>query len=121
MKYGYVFFFFFSSRRRHTRWPRDWSSDVCSSDLGGGRARRPSQGAGGGLGAVEGAGGRARSLSGEPRRVSPARRALVQAGQGRRSNEEFPDRPRPRSELCADAPTAGGLLPEKRQARTGGP
>src|SRR5690625_6273099 len=27
------FSFFFSSRRRHTRWPRDWSSDVCSSDL----------------------------------------------------------------------------------------
>src|SRR5207253_3504844 len=25
--------FLFSSRRRHTRWPRDWSSDVCSSDL----------------------------------------------------------------------------------------
>src|SRR6266702_5095938 len=25
--------FCFSSRRRHTRWPRDWSSDVCSSDL----------------------------------------------------------------------------------------
>ena len=24
----FVFFFFFSSRRRHTRWPRDWSSDV---------------------------------------------------------------------------------------------
>src|SRR5439155_11918496 len=24
---------FFSSRRRHTIWPRDWSSDVCSSDL----------------------------------------------------------------------------------------
>src|SRR5690625_7822683 len=22
-----------SRRRRHTRWPRDWSSDVCSSDL----------------------------------------------------------------------------------------
>src|SRR5437660_6404013 len=29
----YLYFFFFSSRRRHTRWPRDWSSDVCSSDL----------------------------------------------------------------------------------------
>src|SRR5690625_7661524 len=29
-----MWFFFFSSRRRHTRWPRDWSSDVCSSDLG---------------------------------------------------------------------------------------
>src|SRR2546429_4764487 len=28
------FYFFFSSRRRHTRCSRDWSSDVCSSDLG---------------------------------------------------------------------------------------
>src|SRR5207302_5516823 len=27
--------FFFSSRRRHTRFSRDWSSDVCSSDLSG--------------------------------------------------------------------------------------
>src|SRR5690348_17889970 len=26
--------FFVSSRRRHTRWTGDWSSDVCSSDLG---------------------------------------------------------------------------------------
>src|SRR5437764_3646518 len=30
-----VMFFFFSSRRRHTRYIGDWSSDVCSSDLGG--------------------------------------------------------------------------------------
>src|SRR3712207_9095923 len=30
---GYQSFFFFSSRRRHTRYWRDWSSDVCSSDL----------------------------------------------------------------------------------------
>src|SRR5437870_11523779 len=30
---SFWFLFFFSSRRRHTRWPRDWSSDVCSSDL----------------------------------------------------------------------------------------
>src|SRR5690606_41048087 len=29
-------YFFFSSRRRHTRFSRDWSSDVCSSDLAGG-------------------------------------------------------------------------------------
>src|SRR5690606_40516923 len=28
-------YFFFSSRRRHTRFSRDWSSDVCSSDLRG--------------------------------------------------------------------------------------
>src|SRR2546429_3008259 len=31
--YAMVFYFFFSSRRRHTRCSRDWSSDVCSSDL----------------------------------------------------------------------------------------
>src|SRR5215467_3044659 len=30
----FLFFFFFSSRRRHTRLQGDWSSDVCSSDLG---------------------------------------------------------------------------------------
>src|SRR5207249_7507680 len=29
----FFIFFFFSSRRRHTRSKRDWSSDVCSSDL----------------------------------------------------------------------------------------
>src|SRR5699024_11602740 len=29
----YLYLFFFSSRRRHTRSKRDWSSDVCSSDL----------------------------------------------------------------------------------------
>src|SRR3712207_8941799 len=29
----FLLFFFFSSRRRHTRYWRDWSSDVCSSDL----------------------------------------------------------------------------------------
>src|SRR2546429_9224538 len=39
-----MLFFFFSSRRRHTRCSRDWSSDVCSSDLllvFSRRARRP--------------------------------------------------------------------------------
>src|SRR5690606_41180701 len=44
--------FFFSSRRRHTRFSRDWSSDVCSSDLspprsrgdtGAGAAERPAR------------------------------------------------------------------------------
>src|SRR5438128_12430967 len=49
-RYSYVFsslcgiyFFFFSSRRRHTRCYRDWSSDVCSSDLRRRRARRRSR------------------------------------------------------------------------------
>src|SRR2546429_7393921 len=31
---GGILIFFLSSRRRHTRCSRDWSSDVCSSDLG---------------------------------------------------------------------------------------
>src|SRR5215203_7094474 len=39
-----ICFFFFSSRRRHTRYWRDWSSDVCSSDLTGlPRSRRCSR------------------------------------------------------------------------------
>src|SRR5918993_3984925 len=33
---SFFFFFFFSSTRRHTRYWRDWSSDVCSSDLAAG-------------------------------------------------------------------------------------
>src|SRR6266498_5654190 len=37
----YFCFFFFSSRRRHTRCGRDWSSDVCSSDLRTGLAHSP--------------------------------------------------------------------------------
>src|SRR5436305_4819103 len=37
----FLFFFFFSSRRRHTRCGRDWSSDVCSSDLALPRHRPP--------------------------------------------------------------------------------
>src|SRR5204863_3757677 len=37
----FLFFFFFSSRRRHTRSLRDWSSDVCSSDLGDGITGSP--------------------------------------------------------------------------------
>src|SRR5579871_2213121 len=61
------FFFFFSSRRRHTRSLRDWSSDVCSSDLecapvrpgrrGGGR-RGPECGDSPRDGGVDYAGGR---------------------------------------------------------------
>src|SRR5215217_7348965 len=38
--------FFFSSRRRHTRYWRAWSSDVCSSDLGDRILPAPRQGAG---------------------------------------------------------------------------
>src|SRR5699024_4437196 len=43
LSYGLLPFiiFFFSSRRRHTRSKRDWSSDVCSSDLQSPDPRRP--------------------------------------------------------------------------------
>src|SRR5438045_4232366 len=40
----FYFFFFFSSRRRHTRCLSDWSSDVCSSDLGCCAWCRPNRG-----------------------------------------------------------------------------
>src|SRR5438445_13762516 len=42
--YLVCFFFFFSSRRRHTRYWRDWSSDVCSSDLHRGSCPPPGRG-----------------------------------------------------------------------------
>src|SRR2546422_1450180 len=54
--------FFFSSRRRHTRCSRDWSSDVCSSDLGGRALPRP-------RGCVRDAGGRARGCGAARRRA----------------------------------------------------
>src|SRR5207253_8624805 len=50
----------FSSRRRHTRWPRDWSSDVCSSDLcrsSGNSQTGSSVASPGGLGAAQAAQG----------------------------------------------------------------
>src|SRR5690349_24071249 len=61
-----VLFFFFSSRRRHTRSLRDWSSDVCSSDLGNtGRAGGPAAvGAPPGTGAAGADGGNAPGVAG---------------------------------------------------------
>src|SRR3712207_4163374 len=50
---AFCFFFFFSSRRRHTRYWRDWSSDVCSSDLGIGRWAAVLGGSMGGMRALE--------------------------------------------------------------------
>src|SRR3989442_1951569 len=44
MRVMVFFFFFFSSRRRHTRCGRDWSSDVCSSDLSRVRANLVKEG-----------------------------------------------------------------------------
>src|SRR2546422_9847287 len=50
--------FFFSSRRRHTRCSRDWSSDVCSSDLSSPGSKKRSENSGG----SEKSGMRSRSL-----------------------------------------------------------
>src|SRR6266496_4925529 len=44
MRKNLLSFFFFSSRRRHTRSLRDWSSDVCSSDLVAYRFQIPEHG-----------------------------------------------------------------------------
>src|SRR3712207_8333116 len=55
---------FFSSRRRHTRYWRDWSSDVCSSDLP--RAAPPRRASGAGS-------PRTRSSPRSPSRTTPAR------------------------------------------------
>src|SRR5690606_35774008 len=46
LRHSLIQHFFISSRRRHTRFSRDWSSDVCSSDLDGrdaDRSRRTDQ------------------------------------------------------------------------------
>src|SRR5437868_14179698 len=56
------YFFFFSSRRRHTRSKRDWSSDVCSSDLST-RTPRPQRSASAG---VSHSSRRAQSISAAP-------------------------------------------------------
>src|SRR5215471_18572399 len=56
--------FFFSSRRRHTRSLRDWSSDVCSSDLRHGGA------------------------AGQPRRRDSGLRLVARQASGRRRSEE---------------------------------
>src|SRR2546429_5696551 len=70
-------FFFFSSRRRHTRCSRDWSSDVCSSDLGAPRGSgEPDRGAGGESRAAPG--------RGDPGRPGECRAAVARSRQRRR-------------------------------------
>src|SRR5207253_6503071 len=77
-----------SSRRRHTRWPRDWSSDVCSSDLAVLVER-----------SGERIGHRRRCGRGGRRR-----RGVVVAASGREENEQKRDK------FTADTSVHGGLL-----------
>src|SRR3712207_5688331 len=89
--------FFFSSRRRHTRYWRDWSSDVCSSDLplvaqrfgaervrAGGQRLHPARHEGQHLGHLE---------EGPPPRQQPDRLDVPRLGL-------VPRRPVPRLQLC---------------------
>src|SRR5204863_9620969 len=72
------FFFFFSSRRRHTRSLRDWSSDVCSSDLGPSHSRISTMVMGGGSPAATLISGNAagRGFTGEDQTVIATARSL---------------------------------------------
>src|SRR2546429_2028085 len=94
------FFFFFSSRRRHTRCSRDWSSDVCSSDLGD-RAGCQDQ---------PGRAWACLRLCGLPRRRPRHSPALTRhrVGGGRRG---LPDRDRPASPQRSDAPVMRSSTP----------
>src|SRR3712207_7116855 len=85
--YSCVLFFFFSSRRRHTRYWRDWSSDVCSSDLQLARAAvRRDVGERSRPGGVEG-GGRADQV--QPDRAGQVQRlALGRGGVRERGRSE---------------------------------
>src|SRR2546422_489915 len=100
-----VSFFFFSSRRRHTRCSRDWSSDVCSSDLG------PRRGGGGPTG-LAGSAWRVQSVSRlySPDWVSPR---LAPAAGPRGDRDPSPGAGRKPGELFARPCTA----PRSRCAR----
>src|SRR5699024_11639194 len=79
--------FFFSSRRRHTRSKRDWSSGVCSSDLGAGPALDGfSSGAPGTVAVDTGAGVHLISAEGTRRQVE-SRRALGRSEERRVGKE----------------------------------
>src|SRR5215217_8249389 len=99
------FFFFFSSRRRHTIYWRDWSSDVCSSDLPPPwrRSERP----------------RALARGAEPRDARPAAPLAARTAAGRAGARA---RRRPPGPVVAVAPrrpldAVGGLSESRSRAR----
>src|SRR3712207_8089514 len=77
-----VLWFFFSSRRRHTRYWRDWSSDVCSSDLYANGSRFHSYR----LGRFGGSSGRKQKET-RGKRLHPPGLCLIRADAGGRSEE----------------------------------
>src|SRR5699024_11577325 len=100
-----VSFFFFSSRRRHTRSKRDWSSDVCSSDLPCSRSPPRVRGKVSDMERIAGIRG-----------ITPARAGKRQASCGQRSRRR--DHPRARSEerrVGKEWRSGGGRGHEKKQ------
>src|SRR6266542_4506293 len=83
-----IFFFFFSSRRRHTRCYRDWSSDVCSSDLEGEGGLVLERRCVGGDTEVEGDGQARRGVVGDPEHTR-----LVQGNADREGGLRVVDHP----------------------------
>src|SRR5207249_9059773 len=87
-------FFFFSGRRRHTRSKRDWSSDVCSSDLapsgGDRRVNRPKPGKAHAVGcrASETLRGSSDAVAVRAPPFSPATTALARRSEARRVGKE---------------------------------
>src|SRR6266516_772086 len=110
------FLFFFSSRRRHTRSYGDWSSDVCSSDLAGGRLGQP---------------GRApRPGDGGDRRWGPGmeltdeRRDLRDAVRGLLARQQRGDAGDDKSlwrRLCGEIGVAGLAIPQRYGGAGAGP
>src|SRR5690606_40499469 len=76
---GTLVSFFFSSRRRHTRFSRDWSSDVCSSDLAGGQLGELRRQAGEDLSDAEKPCGRGALAGGTSRRHQSFARSIGEA------------------------------------------
>src|SRR2546421_134160 len=94
-------YFFFSSRRRHTRSDRDWSLDVCSSDLG----QEERESGPGGTGAVP---GRARQpLPPAPGRAAPRRRVRPRRHAGQRPGDSGDDGGRVREQSRSEERRVG--------------
>src|SRR3712207_7150901 len=81
-------FFFFSSRRRHTRYWRDWSSDVCSSDLGEVHGQGAARAGGGRRGGGEAQASQRRSQGGQGSQAQ----AAVCGRSGARTQERSEER-----------------------------
>src|SRR5438067_12651429 len=108
-------YFFFSSRRRHTSSKRDWSSDVCSSDLSGHSLWLRGLAAGKATVKVS-AGGKSDSAEISVRARRSEERRVGKECRGRRARESRKERPRALSRRSASERRAAP--PQPRAAPT---